>query len=256
MIKSVSITMATNANVATQDMRTKSPLPHSTPSPNSQWHTITPTLQETKEWVESLYEFIVTHRALCEAHTVDFFTQSHWESVICEGWRVEVEREGVSVEDIINPTAGAKEGMFVCLLFVLSVSLSLSLSHSLSLPPFLSGSLRHFLFTAKSLSLPLVMDAGCASIPDQLARFGMTAKKSHEVSNFADYVTKLTREQDLYQVLDEEGEKEMEGLEKDRAKHTVYMARVYYRAIQHTLLLLLITHTKFSDFKNPLFSAY
>lgn len=34
-----------------------------------------------------LYSFIHKYRGLCEAHTVDFFTDDHWNGVIPESWR-------------------------------------------------------------------------------------------------------------------------------------------------------------------------
>jgi hypothetical protein len=40
------------------------------------------------------------------------------------------------------------------------------------------------------------------SVPDQLAQFGMTPKKSHEVDNFSSYVAQLTSKLNITQVLD------------------------------------------------------
>lgn len=44
------------------------------------WHTLTPSRSEAEVWAQSLYETVTTHRNLMDAHTVDFFTQSHWDS--------------------------------------------------------------------------------------------------------------------------------------------------------------------------------
>ena len=146
---------ATNLERKTLDTLTKS-----TPS-HSHWHTLTPSLRETQKWVESLYHFLDDHRSLCEAHTVDFFTLRHWEKVVPEGWREEVEREGLSVEEVVNPTAGGEDGMggglshvhactctYICLNTIISVTcflLPLSLlSHTSSLPPSLPPSNSRF----------------------------------------------------------------------------------------------------------------
>lgn len=111
--------METRVPLTTPEKRILDVLTNSTPS-HSPWHTLTPSLRETQEWVESLYCFLDDHRSLCEAHTVDFFTLSHWEKVVPERWREEVEREGLSVGEVVNPTAGGEDGMGD------SVSLSLS----------------------------------------------------------------------------------------------------------------------------------
>ena len=63
------------------------------------------------------------------------------------------------------------------------------------------GSIGHFLYTARSRSIPLVWgESSDVSIPDHLARFGMTAKKSHEVTSFSEYVNQLTSAKNIYQV--------------------------------------------------------
>ena len=63
------------------------------------------------------------------------------------------------------------------------------------------GSLGHFLYTARSCSIPMVWERSSVSIPDQLARFGMTAKKSHEVANFAEYIFQLVSQENINQVI-------------------------------------------------------
>lgn len=65
---------------------------------------------------------------------------------------------------------------------------------------FVTGSLGNFLHTAQSLSIPLVRGGSGVPIPDQLARFGMTAKKCHEVASFSQYVAQLTSGKDINQV--------------------------------------------------------
>ena len=55
------------------------------------------------EWLEvephkalSLYEFAKGYREITDAHTVDFFTEHHWENVIPEKWRDDL----LSIDDV------------------------------------------------------------------------------------------------------------------------------------------------------------
>ncbi|CAI8013428.1 Methyltransferase-like protein 25, partial [Geodia barretti] len=64
------------------------------------------------------------------------------------------------------------------------------------------GSLHHFLYTVRSHSIPMERGRCMVSVPDQLAQFGMTPKKSHEVDNFSSYVAQLTSKLNITQVLD------------------------------------------------------
>ena len=43
--------------------------------------------QATRERVRALYEFFCRHAKLCNAHTVGFFTEDHWNNVIEPNWR-------------------------------------------------------------------------------------------------------------------------------------------------------------------------
>lgn len=44
-------------------------------------------LKATRERVGALYEFFCRHAEFCNAHTVGFFTEDHWNNVIEPSWR-------------------------------------------------------------------------------------------------------------------------------------------------------------------------
>lgn len=102
----------------------------------------------------------------------------------------------VSISDDGTFTPCEDKGMQVCLFFS---GFTQNFSAS-TFPNVDTGSLGYFLHTARSLSVPIVRGGSGVPIPDQLAQFGMTAKKSHEVSSFSQYVAHLTSDKDINQV--------------------------------------------------------
>ena len=50
-----------------------------------------------------MYDFILQYKLICDAHTVDFFSENHWDHIIPEEWKVEL----VSINDdascFLNP---------------------------------------------------------------------------------------------------------------------------------------------------------
>ena len=61
------------------------------------------TLQSTKEMIQEMYDFILQYKLICDVHTVDFFSENHWDHIIPEEWKVEL----VSINDdalcFLNP---------------------------------------------------------------------------------------------------------------------------------------------------------
>ena len=47
-------------------------------------------LQVETDRLLALYDFAQKHREICNAHTVDFFTECSWDRLIPEGWKSEL----------------------------------------------------------------------------------------------------------------------------------------------------------------------
>ena len=56
-------------------------------------------LKESLQRVQEIYEFIAEHRAICEVHSVGYFTEDHWSNVVPRGWRKDL----LDTEDLQNP---------------------------------------------------------------------------------------------------------------------------------------------------------
>ncbi len=67
------------------------------------------TVEESRDWIRALLGFIDSHKELCNAHTVDFFTKEHWKVVVRDEWK-----DGLLlVEDtdcLVNPPLKDKRG--------------------------------------------------------------------------------------------------------------------------------------------------
>ena len=69
-------------------------------------------LQQTQEWLDSLYKFIDSHWKLCDAHTVDFFSNQHWEHIVKDEWKPQLEL----LQDLSTlgfPKAGGNKGRYM-----------------------------------------------------------------------------------------------------------------------------------------------
>ena len=68
-------------------------------------------LREVERWIHALYMFLLGHRQITSAHSVDFFTCDHWENIIKSSWREELLSLS-SEEQLIQPRTGGSPGMF------------------------------------------------------------------------------------------------------------------------------------------------
>ena len=49
-----------------------------------------PSTDETLEKLKQLYSFIGRYRAICEAHSVDFYLHDNWSNCLPQSWRDEI----------------------------------------------------------------------------------------------------------------------------------------------------------------------
>ena len=47
-------------------------------------------MEDVQVRLRELYAFINTHRAICDAHSVDYYLKNHWNTHMPEPWRTEV----------------------------------------------------------------------------------------------------------------------------------------------------------------------
>ncbi|XP_064398049.1 probable methyltransferase-like protein 25 isoform X3 [Halichondria panicea] len=121
-----------------------------------------PSADETLKKLKQLYSFIGRYRSICEAHSVDFYLHDNWSNCLPQSWRDEI----VSIDECwyVNPPSGGG--------------------------PMKEGSLMDFFCEAKKLRLPLTVDdipVPQKTVP-KMASFAMSAKKSHEVKRFSQFV--------------------------------------------------------------------
>ena len=53
--------------------------------------------------VIALYEFLQENRQICDAHTVDFFTEDHWTGIVPDGWKEALLSSDINHESFLNP---------------------------------------------------------------------------------------------------------------------------------------------------------
>ena len=51
----------------------------------------------------ALYEFLQENRQICDAHTVDFFTEDHWTGIVPDGWKETLLSPDNNHESFMNP---------------------------------------------------------------------------------------------------------------------------------------------------------
>ena len=49
-----------------------------------------PCMEEVQVRLRELYAFINAHRAICNAHSVDYYLKNHWDTHIPESWKAEI----------------------------------------------------------------------------------------------------------------------------------------------------------------------
>ena len=67
-------------------------------------------LEEIKVWIRDLYFFLNDHRDITSAHTVDFFTCNHWETIVKPSWREELLTVSYD-EQLVKPSTGGPPGI-------------------------------------------------------------------------------------------------------------------------------------------------
>ncbi len=70
-----------------------------------------PSKEVSTQNLKTLYCFIEKHRAICEAHSVDFYLKDNWSKCLPQSWREEVlSMQNNSWLDISFDTLGDREG--------------------------------------------------------------------------------------------------------------------------------------------------
>lgn len=71
-------------------------------------------MDESLQRVREIYAFIAEHRALCEVHSVGYFTDDHWNNVVPPEWKKDL----LETEDLQNPIQLC-DGKSVCIILSL-----------------------------------------------------------------------------------------------------------------------------------------
>ena len=66
-------------------------------------------LEETKLWIHDLYLFLHSHQDIMSAHSVDFFTYDHWNTIIKSSWKEDLLAISCD-EQFLQPPKGALPG--------------------------------------------------------------------------------------------------------------------------------------------------
>ena len=46
--------------------------------------------EQVTERLEQLYDFLFQYRSIANSHTVDYFTENHWQRIIPEEWKIDL----------------------------------------------------------------------------------------------------------------------------------------------------------------------
>ncbi|XP_011404464.1 PREDICTED: methyltransferase-like protein 25 [Amphimedon queenslandica] len=132
-----------------------------------------------------LYQFISQYKSITESHSVDYFTENHWERLIPEGWKKDL--LSLSQDDyFLYPKAHTE---------------SRSSTSSISLGDFLLS-----IQSLKLLSSDQSQEAPPPAPPPDpscVGQYGMSMKKVHEVNRMSEYLESvLIRPLNIKQMID------------------------------------------------------
>ncbi|TPX60411.1 hypothetical protein PhCBS80983_g01780 [Powellomyces hirtus] len=139
-----------------------------------------------RSYIDSLSQFLNTHRQLWEFHAVDFFTYNYWTSnAFPDDWRI--------LKD--DPTLCSYDDL-------------LSLATDGTLKDEWPRSLKDFVRAARAISLPRDpqpmsdIDMDATEDLDNNVTYGMSPKKKHEVRRLAALINKLAEQSAITDIMD------------------------------------------------------
>ena len=59
----------------------------------------------SKQRVQEIYDFVSKYKEICDAHTVDFLVENHWESLIPDEWKRNLlpQPDNLQLQDEVKP---------------------------------------------------------------------------------------------------------------------------------------------------------